>query len=585
MTPDSHPPRLTIETTLYAVALALALLLRLLNLGAAPLNELEASHALHALSLLRPGTAVLAGYDETTIASQAAAQPGYAALAALAFALLGDGNFQARLWPALAGSLLVLLPVCFRRELGRKAALVMAFGLAVDPGLVIVSRQAGGTMLALAFTLLAAGLWRQRRPLFAGLLAGLAALCGPAFLQGALMLALAWAIIRLIQRRPAYREENLTAPPSSADWRTALLAAAAALLAGSSLFSLRPQGIASTFDAITAYLSGWAAPYSTSAVGLLAILMVFEPFVLIFATASVVRWTIRWSQGEEEGPFPLLLPLLWAALALLLSLLYPARQSADLVWSIVPLWAVAAAGLAHYLPEERPDAIALLQAALVFILAALFWSTLVATDQLISASDLPIGTLRVAILGGLLALGALTTALVALGWTWESSRNGLVWGLTAAFAVYSTAALWGAAQLRPNQPQELWGRPPAPGQVDLLASTLRDLSNRTRGIPDEIEVVSAVDAPSLRWALRSFHNARFSAHVMPDEQPAVIIANRDSETPALASAYRGQDFAWWLRPAWSGLLPDNTVAWLTFRQAPLASEYVILWARSDLFPR
>jgi hypothetical protein len=574
-------PRITIQTTLYALAFSLALFLRLLNLGAAPLSETEAGHALRALGVVRPQAAVLTGYPmETTIS-----QPGYTALTAAAFSLLGAENFQARLWPTLAGALLVLLPACFRRELGRRAALIMAFGLAVDPGLVIVSRQAGETMLALAFTLLALGMWHIRRPLLAGLLGGCALLCGTAFLQGAAGLALAWVATRLILRRRASGEEPLSEPPAPAAWRTALLAGAAILLVGSSISALHTQNFAAAFAALPAYLNGWSAPVITQASVMVATLLVFEAFILIFATICSLRWLIRRSKDEVEGPFPLLLPLLWAGINLLLVLLYPARQPADLVWSIVPVWALAAVGLADYLPEERPDVIAWLQAALVFVLAVLFWNTLVATDQIISTPDLPISALRVAILVGLIALGALTTGLVALGWNWESSRNGLVWGLIAAFVIYSTAALWSAAQLRPNQPQELWSQPPGPGQVDLLTSTLRDLSNRNTGIHNELEIVSAVDAASLRWALRDFHNARFAARVPPDEQPAVMIANQDSETPALASAYRGQDFVWRVRPDWTGVLPDDPVTWLTFRKAKLANEYVILWARSDLFPK
>jgi hypothetical protein len=30
-------------------------------------------------------------------------------------------------------------------------------------------------------------------------------------------------------------------------------------------------------------------------------------------------------------------------------------------------------------------------------------------------------------------------------------------------------------------------------------------------------------------------------------------------------------------------LPDNFIDWLTFRDAPLINEQIILWVRSDLF--
>jgi hypothetical protein len=88
----------------------------------------------------------------------------------------------------------------------------------------------------------------------------------------------------------------------------------------------------------------------------------------------------------------------------------------------------------------------------------------------------------------------------------------------------------------------------------------------------------------LRWALRNFPKASFKAEVPTDEMPSVIVTRQSAEAPALTAAYRGQDFVWWVHPAWSGPLPDEFVKWLTFRKAALGYEYVILWARGDLFP-
>ena len=176
----------------------------------------------------------------------------------------------------------------------------------------------------------------------------------------------------------------------------------------------------------------------------------------------------------------------------------------DLVWVLVPLLVIAADGLSEYLPEEKPHVISWLQAGLVLVLAALFWNTLIATSQVVLESNLPRPAIQLGILLGILLLGVLTTALVALGWSWQTSRDGLVWGLVAAFAIYSTSMLWGASQLRPNEPHELWGIPPGAGQVQLALETLTDLSNWQIGLGDKIDIVSTVDTPSLRWALRNF---------------------------------------------------------------------------------
>ena len=89
--------KLTLEIVLYSLAFLLALFLRLLNLGAAPLSDQEAGWALQALQIARP---------ETAAASQGSgAQPAYVILTGLTFIFLGANDFLARFWPALAGAL------------------------------------------------------------------------------------------------------------------------------------------------------------------------------------------------------------------------------------------------------------------------------------------------------------------------------------------------------------------------------------------------------------------------------------------------------------------------------------------------
>ena len=107
-------------------------------------------------------------------------------------------------------------------------------------------------------------------------------------------------------------------------------------------------------------------------------------------------------------------------------------------------------------------------------------------------------------------------------------------------------------------------------------------------MPGNINVFSTVDAPSMRWILRDYHYVRYGTALpisgqYTGETPAILITLPEQETPQLTSAYRGQDFAWWVRPGWTGILPEDLSNWLTFREAPLQVDKIILWARSDLF--
>ena len=86
------------------------------------------------------------------------------------------------------------------------------------------------------------------------------------------------------------------------------------------------------------------------------------------------------------------------------------------------------------------------------------------------------------------------------------------------------------------------------------------------------------------WQLRDLPNLRFDSTLPMGNMPDIIITRAEEQAPALTASYRGQDFVWWTRPGWTGILPTNIIAWLTFREAPLLREHVILWVRADLFP-
>ena len=192
---------LTLEDTLYILAFGLALGLRLFQLSAAPLSDEEANWALQALDLF-------SGRQP-----QLGAQPAYVLLTGLSFAIFNSSTFLARLLPALAGSLLVLLPAVLRPLSGetihlRVAGLVLAFGFALDPGLVVMSRTAGSLIPALAFGILAMALFARRWMIAAGIAAGLALLSGPALMHGLLILAISWGVYRLVVQKPGRQPQE-----------------------------------------------------------------------------------------------------------------------------------------------------------------------------------------------------------------------------------------------------------------------------------------------------------------------------------------------------------------------------------------
>jgi hypothetical protein len=145
-TAERRQGALTVEHLLYFVALLVAFGLRFINLGESPLSPHEAAQAWPAW-LAATGTQVANAPAPTSALLYG--------LQSWLFFLTGGSDALARLLPALAGTALVLLPWWWRAWLGRGAALVVAWLLALDPWLTALSRAGDGAILSIALGLLA----------------------------------------------------------------------------------------------------------------------------------------------------------------------------------------------------------------------------------------------------------------------------------------------------------------------------------------------------------------------------------------------------------------------------------------------
>jgi hypothetical protein len=566
----------------YGLAFLVALGLRCYQLGAASLSEGEAGWAMQALGLSR-GSAVSLG-----------AQPAYLLLTSVLFSVFGSTIFMARILPALAGSLLVWLPFFFRRWMGdsiwlRRAGVVMAFGLALDPGLVSLSRQIGSPMLAVAFTLLALACLYNRYSIWLGIFAGLALLSGPAFIQGLLILGLSWGVFRVVGglRFPAQSESNdndqepADEPIPASSLRVSLVAFLLTVLVAGTLFLHVPQGLGALADTLSAYLKTWVTPSGIPLLRLPASLLVYQLITVIFGFIAGLRaWFGHWEDQRIQRGFAGL--SVWAIVALIIPLLYLGRQVGDLAWMLIPLWALAAIEISRaFLPEE--DQATRLVAAGLGVLLCVFtvigWLNLLAIGRFQSNV-----ILYWAIIVGAFLLGLVAVLLVITGWSAHAAKLGVIWALCVVLGLFLFSNTWGSTIVRHNGAQELWSVSPTPGQMDQLMTTLSDLSSWNTGLRDQLEVVALTDSPSVQWELRNFPYARFQSSLSSSEAPPAVITLKESEEPALAQDYRGQDFVWLLSPGWQGVFPPQFINWLAFRQAPLSQEQVILWARSDAFP-
>ena len=543
------------EGWLYGLAFLLALGLRLIGLGLLSLNDTEADLALQALQVAQGLKPALGPH------------PAYIMSTTLLFFLYGGGtNFLARLTPALVGSALVFAPLLFADRLKPRPAVLLAFFIAVDPGLT------GSPIMAITFALFALGCINQKKPQIAAGFAALALLGGPAIWAGLLALGITWAIYQALA--PRFFLQGEATDTSTIDFKETLIPLAVTLVVAGTLFFTVPNGLSAALASFPAYVSGWFSFAGLRVTWMLLALLVYESFAILLSMVAIAR---GWKDRSRR-----VLPLsLWLIVALLLAIFYPARRVADLAWTLIPLLSLAALELARYLDvrrEERNEAIgAILLTAFLWLFGWLNFSALVWL-----APGQPGYSLRLWLVLGSFILLAFSLMLVAYGWSTRIAQLGAVWGLGLALMVLSLSSTLGSAGLHGMAHPELWWQQNIPVQTRLLDSTIDDLSEWGRGYDNALPVVIyGVRSRALEWALREHHPVVVDTLDI-GSSPEIVITT-DAGDPNLAASYRGQDFVWRLTTSWEVAGPVDWLRWLVYREMTQSGENIILWAREDLF--
>lgn len=557
----------TLEHAFYALALTIALGLRFLHLGALPLSDFEADWALQALRITQ-GLHPAIGPN-----------PAYVHLTTVLFYIFGATNFLARFWPALAGSALVLAAWPLRGRFGCIPALILAFGLAIDPGLVAMSHLAGGPMLAIAYLVLTALMWMDDHRVAAGLFAGLALLSGPSAWFGLAGVGLAWAFGSGIRKKvPAQTEEQTAEKDSSParfrpeELQVALFWGIGTLVIAGSLLFLSPKGLPAFVASLGTFLRGWWTLSDVQLWQPLLALPAYEILPLAFGIAGVVRGILKRDADTLRLG-------IWALVALLLALIYPGKQTGDLVWALLPLWVLAAIELAHHFDFKASNGWEVAGTVTVVMAFLIFgWLNLASITNMEWGSDLV--RTRLWLLAAVVLLIALSLLLVGTGWSVTVARQGGVWGGMIALTLFTIAMATGAAGLRQPLTVELWQPEPRTGRADILLKVANQISDLNRGYAAQLPLtILNIDSPALRWLFRDWHVQEVS-ELAPDAMPEIIIT--PSGNLSLVAKYRGEALVLHETVTWSKVSSADWLKWFVYRQMPLQRDNVILWVRSDL---
>jgi len=557
--------RFSLETLLFILAFLVALGFRLFQLGAVPLSESEANLALQALAI--------AGGKHVAISGQ----PGYIILTSVIFYLFGSSEFLARLAPALIGSLFVLVPLLYRQRLGKPLAVGMAFALALDPGLIAISKQASGEILSITFMLAAAGFLLHRKSIWAGIYTALAIISGTGFWFGMVILGIAWLLSQVLGKGilPALGD---TAPDNAEwSWLSYLVSGTLTLLVVSTVFWTVPAGLNAVFSGLSDYFLGWFSQPQTSLKLILAGLSIYELFPLLLAMLALV---VSFFRKTKLPPFF----FYWFAAAILLVSLYPGRQLAYLEWAIIPLWVIGIHAFLQFpLPLLKEDRLPLGGIGVLAFVALIFgWMNFsgLATLSVNSTYDLQ---LRLASLAGSLILISLAVILISWGWSWYVAANGIFFSFALVLGLFTLSMGWHAAGFGSQPESELL---PTGSFTDasIFDKSVRDISFWNTGQTNFLDVyVVNISSKSLQWSLRDFSNLHIVDSIPNDADYSMIITPENQDL-SLAAAYTGQDFVYSESTDWSSMQFYDWVSWIVRHQTPKKVEKSILWVRSDLFP-
>ncbi len=558
------------EVMLYVALGVVAAVLRFYQLGSAPLSASESVTALSALRLARGGTEA---------ATQLPLSPLLHSLQALTFWISGTATEAlARFWPALAGSGVVFWPLLLRGQIGRGAALLAVFIMALSSALRAVSRTGDGLTLALLCGLLMAAGWQwfasrsDRRGLTVAAMAlggGLAA--GPHFV-GLLFLGEAALLLCLGTLQGLWKRLL----PELSIWA---LPVALTFVLSTTAFLRYPLGLSAAGESWAAWFNNWLPAEGQRPIFLIpALAALHQPLTVLLGLAGAYR-AARGDQLAQR-----LLGM--AAAGLLYSAAYSGRQSGDLVWMLLPLHLLAALVVAYSWRGARRASELRAVGAMVGALAGvlgfgyLLVAGFAAGRTLVWATGGWDAILQLAIL---LILAALLVLLFASVWSWRIAWRGTVTTMFVAVVGWTFHSQALLVQKPLAAGLDLWFEERPSASTEMMMQTIEDVSLRAVGQRREVEISVLGDAnEKLAWLLREYPNVKWSHFLSTGVTSPVVITSGHASPATLGDSYLGQEFADTVY--WQGGLRGSGqwAEYLLFRRAPVRLTKSVLWVREDV---
>jgi hypothetical protein len=620
-----------IEWIVYVVLIVGMVVLRFAELDTAPMSDAEASQAVLAWDAV---------YGRDAAGSRFSDQPltFYAQVLGLSTGSAGEVGVRAGV--AVAGIVLALLALLFRRRIGRVQTLLLALMWGFSPVALAASRTSDPAIWAAIFSVLT--LWAgwnfyEHRRVVDGA-AALVFLCALVFLSGpygliaALVLAAALGIsvyltalnAPLEEQRPS---EEVLEDARAAFWelpfRRGLGLGVLVILLVSTAFLLQPDGLTMVGAALESALRGVTQPPlgpTLPAPALLSVVL-YELGAVVLGVGGFILLQ-RFERVHFTDRFAVVLVIV-AALA---ALLYRGAGPGFALFMTLPLGWLCARVVALMLIDESAvtywdlvsDSAAVSEArhgwvkwmlalVLIGLLAMIgthwqevarglltFSPAMSVLDNLPRFFTFPSNGVRslVWVIMSLLftVVGAF---LVASIWGNRITLQGVALGLFGFTLVSGVGGGWNAVTTRAHQPVEIWQSSYVQPDAYLLRETLHEIATFTARDEPVLRVavvqdpdIGLVNDGVVAWLLREFRYTRFVQSIPEAAREEIIIVRYTGEEVDLGGSYVGQSFNLRRGQQLLSVPVYDWAAWLAQRRTRVmtpARDSVILWVRLDLY--
>src|SRR5690606_3080636 len=156
-------------------------------------------------------------------------------------------------------SLLVFAPLLFDNRLKPRPSLLLAFFIALDPGLVAISRQAASPIFAITFFIFTLGFINKNNLTLASVFAALTLLSGPFLWLGLIGLLISWMIFQVFSRN------SFLFPLSDSSTRnSSLITFLITFFTAGTLFLTVPNGLSAAFASIPEFFKSFTGTSETT---------------------------------------------------------------------------------------------------------------------------------------------------------------------------------------------------------------------------------------------------------------------------------------------------------------------------------